>query len=691
MNPLDLALHWAREGFRVFPVGKNKVPLVKWKTEATDNRAKVWNTWQDHPDALVGMVIPEWMVVVDLDVKHADGPREWEKLCETQGAEPNGTMAVKTPSGGLHLYYNTGEPIANSVCKLGPSIDTRSSAHGKVGYVMAPGNPGYERINNDDPGFIPAFVPALVGATNSRKDEFDLGEVEWCEDYGLAARLLAKETFHDGERDNQLAHMAGILYRRAVHPDVAVEALTTKLEHDGWGSKEIADVERVVTSIYKRAKEAPGEDIGGDTPHDSDLGAMVTPEDVQKAEEEKLARRERFKPLTLDDLEQLPPPTWLIHKLIPDMSYGLMFGGYMTKKSFTAIDICMHLAHGLEDWHGYKIYGAGVPRTTVYVAGEGWGNMARRQKAWLKAKGLERNNHFWVIPDCPQIEKPEELVDMAEAIEDLNIKPDILVIDTLSYLIEGKNENDQSDMGPIKGFIRSLMKRWPGVTILLVTHSGKGDKDEARGHSTLTSDADFALSVKALDKHSIAVRTRKQKDGAEHDLGVDLESEVIELGEDEEGEVISSLVLNTAEVPIQTAERRTSLLEDAGTMSWGKMHFNERAFACWCFALTEAGKADWPELGATSVQMMNELGMKHEQTSTEYKKLKDEVQSSLRGYMNVKKNPSIKPFLDSVLANDPQKLSSGVFEVRSDNHGTLRTLRTLIEEVMKNQHDRSVL
>ena len=104
-------------------------------------------------------------------------------LAEWAGQPWPVTYTVKTPTGGLHLYYIApdGPEIRNSAGKIGPLIDVRAAG----GYVLAagsvlderayPDNPGcrelvaggraYELADDSDPVPLPAWLPILAGAT----------------------------------------------------------------------------------------------------------------------------------------------------------------------------------------------------------------------------------------------------------------------------------------------------------------------------------------------------------------------------------------------------------------------------------------------------------------------------------------------------------------------------------------------
>ncbi len=130
---LDAALQWASGNFRVFPLqarSKNprSVQEVKWIEEATSNPETIRSWWTRWPDANIG-VLCDNMIVVDVDA-HKGGLETLPSL-----NLPLNTLTVRTPRGGLHLYYN-GPSRSLSSKDLGPGIDIRSYH----GFVLAPGS-----------------------------------------------------------------------------------------------------------------------------------------------------------------------------------------------------------------------------------------------------------------------------------------------------------------------------------------------------------------------------------------------------------------------------------------------------------------------------------------------------------------------------------------------------------------------
>jgi Bifunctional DNA primase/polymerase, N-terminal len=140
-----LALACAALGWRVLPLrSTDKKPAMRgWPTRATADPAVIREWWDangDFPHCNVGVATgrESGIWVLDVDVGAENGYATLRTLLAQRGASdlPR-TFTVKTPSGGLHIYwrYPVAIEVKNSARKLlGPGLDTR----GWHGQVVAP-------------------------------------------------------------------------------------------------------------------------------------------------------------------------------------------------------------------------------------------------------------------------------------------------------------------------------------------------------------------------------------------------------------------------------------------------------------------------------------------------------------------------------------------------------------------------
>jgi hypothetical protein len=138
-----IALRLARASLPVFPACPDtKRPLVRFTAAATRLERGVDYHWGRHPKAVPAIHLAgAGLVVNDLDRGHgdgADGVAQLEKLLDAHGELPACCPMVRTPRGGVHIYFqqpDDAEPIGNSVGQVAPGVDIR----GWHGFVVAPG------------------------------------------------------------------------------------------------------------------------------------------------------------------------------------------------------------------------------------------------------------------------------------------------------------------------------------------------------------------------------------------------------------------------------------------------------------------------------------------------------------------------------------------------------------------------
>ena len=126
---LHEAIKYRRMGFPVFPVARNKVPLVDWgalQQELPDeDQICVW--WEEWPEANIGIATGELSGFVVFD---ADGP---EGVAVLESFNLPATWVSRTSRGVHYFFKHPGLPTSNRV-KIRPKLDLR----GDGGYVIAP-------------------------------------------------------------------------------------------------------------------------------------------------------------------------------------------------------------------------------------------------------------------------------------------------------------------------------------------------------------------------------------------------------------------------------------------------------------------------------------------------------------------------------------------------------------------------
>lgn len=239
------------------------------------------------------------------------------------------------------------------------------------------------------------------------------------------------------------------------------------------------------------------------------------------------------------DFGQQPLPVWIVHGVIPKAGVVMLVGESGAGKSFVALDVGAAISRGIE-WRGRRVRQGRV----VYVAAEGAGGFRKRIRAYeLKhAVALDR---MAVIPAAPNLLLRDDALEVCRSIEAMG-GADLVIVDTLAQTTPGADENGGKDMSRALEHCKDIHKA-TGATVLLVHHHGKDVSKGARGWSGLKGamDAEIEVLRTAVGR---SLRVSKQKDG-EDGLSWGFELHPITIGEDSDGDPITSCVVVEAELP----------------------------------------------------------------------------------------------------------------------------------------------
>lgn len=216
-----------------------------------------------------------------------------------------------------------------------------------------------------------------------------------------------------------------------------------------------------------------------------------------------------FKLVHVSEIE-MKPIQWLVHGVFERDSLALLFGDPACGKSFLAIDIALCVATGTP-FHGYKVERGPV----AYIAGEGHNGLKRRMMAWSQHKGVDHNNAPLYLSRMPAALTSSEMAAQVKAAIEMVSKesgqPVLIVIDTLARNFGPGDENSTQDMGK---FIQAAdaIRAISQATVLIVHHSGHGDKGRARGAMALKGALDAEYRLDKDEAGIIRMAATKMKD-----------------------------------------------------------------------------------------------------------------------------------------------------------------------------------
>ena len=256
-------------------------------------------------------------------------------------------------------------------------------------------------------------------------------------------------------------------------------------------------------------------------------------------------------PLAVEFFDAIEPPIDsgdFVQGLLCKAGLSIVFGESGCGKTHFAVDLAFHVATG-RTWFGKEIDAGGV----LYVAAGG-GPLRKRIAALRRTYTLDDPDvPFAVIPQSidlrsagGDLEALRETVKTLQEYHGINVT--LIVIDTLSRVLAGGDENSSEAMG---SFVRALdqLRDASQAHVLVVHHSGKDASKGARGHSLIRAAVDTEIEV-SRDTGSKIVTAKVTK---QRDLDCDGEFcfvlETVELGTDRRGNAITSCIVKPAEVP----------------------------------------------------------------------------------------------------------------------------------------------
>ena len=195
---------------------------------------------------------------------------------------------------------------------------------------------------------------------------------------------------------------------------------------------------------------------------------------------------------------------WAIANILEQESLNLIFGEPGAGKSLFVLDWGFCVAHGM-DWHGHGT----MKMDVVIVAGEGFAGLARRLKALEVKYNKPAPKNLFIS------QRPAQLLDannaqwVADSIKELCPNPGLIIIDTLHRNMDG-DENSSQDIGKFISNLDVFIKPL-GAAVLVVHHSGHGDKQRSRGSSSIRAAMDGEFSATKADG-GITLACHKAKD-----------------------------------------------------------------------------------------------------------------------------------------------------------------------------------
>jgi hypothetical protein len=565
-HALSEALRLAAAGYHLTPVTITRRPdgakaakfhTSSWSHEDSHScdpqQVQAW--WFDHPDTSFAIVCgPSGVEGVDLDVKpeHVNAKGKLIPACDgvtwwSERGYPIGDLTVRTPSGGMHLYWRRGpgRTLPLGAGELAHGVDTRN--HG--GVFFAPGayvvgeEGSYVVLGELAPAaelsVTPSEVLDLFPEQVTKERPMDGQVTDKDEDWMWAA---AKEQL---DRVRTWTPAAALNFRhtlggaskvcaRVAHSGLdttwadAVKALRGAVT-EAWGCVDLNDEQWIQDGLTGLAEDRWR--VRGQGPTDagsSDAGEPASSTSSEQAEgdgfvpdaeeierralerlaaerlrwmrADELARKRKAsedaaeRPSILDglidanDLDDLPDPKMLLGEFIPEAGVGVLAGKFGSYKSFVTVSWACALASG-RNWLDKQEFAVPEAVKVLYVAAEGASGMKLRKRAWSERFGEVPRGNLAFYPRAVNLTDAAAVEDLEQAIAAREFK--VVIIDTLHRSAPGAEENSSTELGLVFEAACRLRDEH-GVTVLFVDHTGHGG-ERPRGSSIKVDDSDFVI------------------------------------------------------------------------------------------------------------------------------------------------------------------------------------------------------
>lgn len=503
--------------------------------EASTDADTIVAWWRRWPNANVGLRTGVAFDVLDVD--GVEGQQSILDACATHGPLPDGPWSL-TGGGGDHLLFLT--TGSGNRAGILPKVDWR----GLNGYIVAPPSlhasgvtyswqEGPESVLHHAPEWLRLLVAPvpLVERPLQPMARLPAGSGDGTP-YGLRALEAELDELGraaPGTRNHTLNSSAFNVFQLVAGGELAEAAVVERLRSValgiGLGEREvaqtIASAQRAGMASPRRAPElrmvaggdvvyepAPEPDYDLD-PYDYTGEPDPQPEAAPATEELSAVEVFESRMLTLDSMEMLPPPEYIVDKMLAKNSVAAIYGAPGGGKSFLALDLGAHVALG-SWWQGRKVEQGRV----LFVAAEGSGGWPKRAAAWKKFNNVHAVPDFLIYPGTVNLLNPEQVMVLVAVCK--RWKFSMVVIDTVARSMVGGDENAAKDMGMVVD-AADWVKNASGGCVLLIHHSGKDTAAGLRGSSALLGATDTVMEVKSGedDDPGIELVCRKQKDDAE--------------------------------------------------------------------------------------------------------------------------------------------------------------------------------
>ena len=234
--------------------------------------------------------------------------------------------------------------------------------------------------------------------------------------------------------------------------------------------------------------------------------------------------------LSVTAIKNLPDPEWLIDGMVIDRGLGFVFGPPGCGKSFITLGQALSIACGLDSWWGRTIKRKGP---VIYISSEGVGDIKFRLRAWENHLGVKADEApFYLIRQTINFMLDTDvhklLLTINTLCEQLGELPVMIVVDTVSRVLPGADENLQKDMTL---FIKACdeVRETFGATVVGVHHTSR--QGNMRGSTVFDGAGDFLFGIERDEGDMVGTMTAKKIKAAQDGWKMSFELVEVSVGD----------------------------------------------------------------------------------------------------------------------------------------------------------------
>jgi hypothetical protein len=482
--------------------------------------------------------------VVDLDLHKNPAAQAWwyEMLDLQQGAGDLETAEQATGGGGVQLFFRAPANWTPPTCKTSIGVDIR----GQGGFAMMPPSmhesgknyrwkPGLEPWSveiAEAPMWLCEQITSLArehGGSNSTSSPAERTKsptqatdafgrmVDGREDYMTRlvwARVVDERRqtpIHPSKPEiEDMVRETFTVYERSVRSRISEPGTPNEilLEREGRGMSMLRD--KILSALDqwddKVAVHAGSPPAPRPSPPNPQAGESFI---AGAAAPGAAPQTPLFELMSVADIKSLPDPEWLIEGFVIDHGLGFVFGPPGCGKSFITLGQSLSIACGLDQWWGRAIKRTGP---VIYISSEGVGDIKFRLRVWehhfqVKADEapfylIRQTINFMLDADIHKL-----LMTINSLTTELGEMPVLVVVDTVSRVLPGADENLQKDMTL---FIKACdaVRETFGSTVIGVHHTSR--QGNMRGSSVFDGAGDFLAQIEREEGDMIGTMTAKK-------------------------------------------------------------------------------------------------------------------------------------------------------------------------------------